>query len=232
MHISSVVNLAVSTKTRDIHEFVDELESNWKLLSVFQPSGETLAESIELEEEEIIGGVDFANVQPDDEECDGWTGHEGCTATHFYHRTCAVIMPREGRLDFLSEPENVRVEMYVCLLLKESQHEDLRIGSREELNKLCDMVIEAKNSPEKPRQESAQRSLYGVCWETPNVEIKGLSRVSNQELGALVRAAVVLERPDILQAAVKVASNMLPPQVFYDVGKTDLRMNAFSWLDG
>ena len=76
------------------HKLVDELESKWKLLNVFQSDGHQIAEGVALGEEDVLKNIDFSGIEPDDEESEGWTGNEGCTATHLYHRTCAVFLPR------------------------------------------------------------------------------------------------------------------------------------------
>lgn len=84
----------------DVHEFLlEELESTWMLKTILESDGQRLAKGIELEDEEeeetIINRPDFEDLEPDDEECAGWTGNEGCTATHFYYRTCAVVSCQE-----------------------------------------------------------------------------------------------------------------------------------------
>ena len=122
------------------HELIDEFESQWSLRRVFQYSGKQIAKNIALEEEDILETFDFTDIEPDDEECDGWTGNEGCTATHFYHRTCAVILPRSCRLGFLSAAGKIDVEEYGNTLLRDIQDEKLSASSREELSKYCEMV--------------------------------------------------------------------------------------------
>ena len=124
----------------DYHEIIDEIESNWKLKTVFQYDGKQVAGEIDLEEEDFVEDADFENVEPDDEECDGWTGNEGCTATHFYHRTCVVILPRSHRFDFLFKARNVKVKEYVDTLLSEMQDKKLSSTAREELEKYCGRI--------------------------------------------------------------------------------------------
>lgn len=94
----------------EYHDFIDELESNWALLTIFQSDGKQIAEDVALEEEDIVESTDFTCLEPDDEKCDGWTGNEGCTATHFYHRTCAIILPRTRRLAVLSEAKKINIK--------------------------------------------------------------------------------------------------------------------------
>ncbi|KAL8853758.1 MAG: hypothetical protein Q9221_001401 [Calogaya cf. arnoldii] len=87
----------------DVHEFLEELEATWKLKTIFDPDGQRLAKGIELadedEEETIINRPNFEDLEPGEEKCDGFTGNEGCTATHFYYRTCVVIVPKLALAD-------------------------------------------------------------------------------------------------------------------------------------
>ncbi len=189
----------------DFHKIIDELESNWKLQTVFQSDGQQLAEDMALEEADILENPDFSGIEPDDEECDGWTGNEGCTATQFYHRTCAVILPRSRRLKFLSEAENVSVKGYADTLLREMEDETLSIASREELKKFCEMIIDAKKTPQKPREKTAE-GPYSSSWRREEPEVKGLSRVSDKDLAFVGEAALRLDNPGLLKDFARVAT--------------------------
>ncbi len=50
----------------EFHELIDELESNWKLQTVFQSDGQQLAEDIALEEDDILENPDFSGIEPDE----------------------------------------------------------------------------------------------------------------------------------------------------------------------
>lgn len=213
------------------HEFIEELESNWKLVTVFQSDGQQLAEDISLKEEEILNDTDFENMEPDDEECDGWTGNEGCTATHFYHRTCAVILPRSRRLDFLSEAYTVSIGVYVDTLLREMRDGTLSMPSREELRKLCDMVVDAKKTPQKPRKEFVEDPYSFGSWKE-EADIKGLSRVSDKELGLIGKTALALDSPELLEELAGAASRMLPIDLFKDLGKGLIGRDLGLWKKG
>ncbi|KAL8773539.1 MAG: hypothetical protein Q9209_001644 [Squamulea sp. 1 TL-2023] len=207
----------------DVHDFVEKLESTWTLKTVFQSDGQELAKGIELEDEEdegkIINRPDVEDLEPDNEECDGWTGNEGCTATHFYYRTCAVVLPRTERLDFLAEAESLDVQVYVNSLLDEMQRQDLESKSKEELRKFCEKVVDAKKSPEKPKDKSADLTSHMESWRHGEPKIKPLSRVSDGGLGAIVLAALKLDIPELAEAAVGVVKQSLPSALFSKIGK-------------
>ena len=215
----------------DFHEFIEEFESNWKLLTVFQSDGKQIAEDVALEEEDILENPDFTGIAPDDEECDGWTGNEGCTATHFYHRTCVVILPRTRRLDLLSQAEMINIKEYVVTLLGEMEDKKLFKESQEELTKLCEMVIGAKMMPQKSREEPA-RDPYSYSWQREEPEIKGLSRVSDEELAFVAGAAVRFNRPDLLEKAARAVSRMFPVDLFQDLGKVLVKRDISLWRNG
>lgn len=209
------------------HELIDEFESKWSLSTVFQYNGKKIAEDIALKEEDILETFDFTDIEPDDEECDGWTGNEGCTATHFYHRTCAVILPRACRLDFLSAAGNVDVKEYIDTLLRELQDQKLSTTSREELSKYCEMVIDTKRKPLKPRKYS-----YSFDRQDEESEIEDLLRASNQELALIGKASLRLDRPDLLQKVARVTSQMAPLNLFQELGKGLIEHDLSLWQDG
>ncbi|KAL8659983.1 MAG: hypothetical protein Q9226_000146 [Calogaya cf. arnoldii] len=186
----------------DVHEFLEELEATRKLKTIFESDGQRLAKGIELEDEDeeetIINRPNFEDLEPDEEECDGFTGNEGCTATHFYYRTCAV---------------------YVKSLLDEIQGQGREGKSEEELKKLCEMVIDAKKFPEKPREKSKVDSTIVTPWQVEEPpKFKPLSRVSDDGLGAVVQAAMRLDLPEIAEVAVGFVKSSLPTALFGEIG--------------
>lgn len=215
----------------DYHELVDELESKWNLVTVFQSDGQQLAENITLEEEGILNNADFKSMKPDDEDCDGWTGNEGYTATHSYYRTCAVILPRSRRLDFLSEGYTVSVDLYVDTLLKEMRDETLAMASREELKKLCEMVIDAKKTAQKLRKRFSEDHA-NFDWRSEEPEIKGLSRLSSLELAFVFKATLTLDSPDLFEELARVAFRFLPIDLFNDIGEGLVERDITLWQNG
>ena len=209
------------------HDFIDEIESKWSLHTVFQYDGKQIAKKIALEEEDILETFDFSDIEPDDEECDGWTGNEGCTATHFYHRTCAVIVPRACRPDFLSAARNVDIKEYIDTLLGEFQDEKLSTTSREELSKYCEMVIDARMKPPKPRKYS-----YSSSSEEEDSEIEGPLRAPHQELAILGKASLRLDRPDMLQKVARLTSQVTPFDLFSELGKGLAEHDPRLWQSG
>ena len=209
------------------HEFIDEFESKWSLSNVFQYNGKQLANSIALEEEDILETFDFTDIEPDDEECDGWTGNEGCTATHFYHRTCAVILPRAYRLAFLSAAGNIYVKEYIDTLLRELQDQKLSTASRGELSNYCETLIDARMKSPKPRKYS-----YSFGGQEEDSEIEDSSRTSNQELALLGKASLRLDQPDLLPKIARLTSQTAPFDLFSELGKGLVEHDLRLWKTG
>ena len=132
------------------HELLDEEESSWKLQKLFLPDGQRLATDIEFEEDDIVNNLQENGFGEDcTEEFEGFTGNEGCRATHFYHKSCLVIVRRPDLFDFLSSAEGVDVELWVSTLLRELHEGDKGDFALEELEKLCKLVIALKPTTEK-----------------------------------------------------------------------------------
>ncbi|KAI4282729.1 MAG: hypothetical protein L6R38_002733 [Xanthoria sp. 2 TBL-2021] len=99
------------------------------------------------------------------------------------------------------------------------QGQDTEGKAKEELKKLCAMVIDAKKFPEKPRDKPTDDLLYAIPWRLEKPKFKPLSRVSDDGLGAIVQAALRLNLPERAEAAVGVVKESLPAALFSEVGK-------------
>lgn len=192
----------------DYHEFIDEIDSKWRLQTVFQPDGKQIADDIALEEEDLLETADFTGIEPDDEECDGWTGNEGCTATHFYHRTCVVILPRARRFDFLSRAETFDVQEYTDMLLREISDDTSSVALREELEKICELAVVEKK------------------------KLRDSVRVPDEELASIGKAILCLDRPDLLEKLARVTSRPVPIGLFQELGKGLIGHEISLWHDG
>ena len=85
------------------HVIVDEVDSSWKLVSIFTSKGHFLAGDMEVDHKDFIQAVTFDDEEPDDEDYEGWTGNAGAEATHYSRRSCMVIVPKILYSDFLGK---------------------------------------------------------------------------------------------------------------------------------
>lgn len=107
----------------------------------------------------------------------------------------------------------------------------LSIASREELKKLCEMIIDAKKTPQKPRKKTAE-DPYSPSWRREEPEVKGLLRVSDKDLAFVGEAALRLDNPGLLEEFARVASQMLPLDIFQELGKGLIERELGLWQNG
>lgn len=73
------------------HEITEEVDSETILERIVELDGTELDKNLDFDESFFIQADPFENEEPDDEEYSGYTGNEGVSATHFYHRTVRSI---------------------------------------------------------------------------------------------------------------------------------------------
>lgn len=71
----------------DYHPITEEVDRTSMLKRVVELNGEEVAKDIVYSDVGFIQEQPFDDVAPDDEDYSGYTGNEGVSATHFYHRT-------------------------------------------------------------------------------------------------------------------------------------------------
>jgi hypothetical protein len=64
-------------------------EFNWAttLTRIVELDGTEIAQNFDFDEKHFVRETPFDDVLPDSEDYSGYTGNEGVSATHFYHRT-------------------------------------------------------------------------------------------------------------------------------------------------
>ena len=69
------------------HEITEVCDTTVSLKKVVQLDGAEVAQDLEFDEKTFIQEDPLKETEPDDEDYSGFTGNEGVSATHFYHRT-------------------------------------------------------------------------------------------------------------------------------------------------
>ncbi len=212
------------TSGADFHEFIDKLEPEWRLMTVYRHDGKAIAEDVRLEEEELLEIPDFTEVEPDDEEMDG------CSGMHFYRKTCAVVLRRTRRFDLLSAAKKINVKAYVNTLLKEMEDERLSTSSREELYRFCEMVI-ARSKRHNPR-EACEYDSYNFSPREDESELEYTSCVADKELVLIAKIILKLDRPHLLEKLAKVISQTKLLDLFRELGEGLVGRDMSVWLKG
>lgn len=82
-------------------EITDETDRETWLKKVVDLEGREVGEDIGFDEENFIQTDPLEN-DPDDEDCSGYTGNEGVSTTHFYHRTVKIASHFRNSLNLLT----------------------------------------------------------------------------------------------------------------------------------
>jgi hypothetical protein len=69
------------------HPIIQDTDRSVTLKRVVQLDGVEVANDLDLDESLFVQNKPFDGQKPDKEEYSGFTGNEGVSATHFYHRT-------------------------------------------------------------------------------------------------------------------------------------------------
>lgn len=75
----------------DFHEIVEEVDRNNILKRVVDLDGTEVEKELQFDDEHFVQMDPFEKEEPDDEDYSGFTGNEGVSATHFYHRTVGSV---------------------------------------------------------------------------------------------------------------------------------------------
>lgn len=75
------------TNSAGFHDIIEECDKEASLKRVVDLDCSEVARDLEFDEETLIQKEPFEEVDPDDEDYSGFTGNEGVSTTHFYHRT-------------------------------------------------------------------------------------------------------------------------------------------------
>ncbi|RDL31044.1 uncharacterized protein BP5553_09833 [Venustampulla echinocandica] len=141
------------------HELTEEYEKSISLLRVIDSNGTEVAKNMTVDHDGFLHEEFFEDIDPDDEDYSGYTGNEGVSATHFYHRTIAILMPKTHRIDFFLNPSSPRTSRYKYIYDERLREYATRIlqwfeqltnhmsdnprdmGVRQDLESVCRMVI-------------------------------------------------------------------------------------------
>lgn len=202
------------------HEHFDVYETKVHLRKVFEVDGRKIATNVDLDVLDIVQEDAFDNKDPDDEDFSGYTGNEGVTSTHFYHRTCVVIVPRSKKIDFLFESQIKRktdVADWANSMLQKLSKPPEDVDVRVDLEAFCELIIRNVHT----RGEEPMGATY-YPWEPPRP-------VPDTSISSCALVALRLRRPDLLDRLAQVTHAMLSPAVYEELGKSCAQDDSVEW---
>jgi len=191
------------------HEIDDIYETYLKLRTVFTASGLKLAEDVPIVETDIAQVEPFAR-NPNKEDYSGYTGNEGVSATHYYRNICFVVLAHDCEIDFLfevAEKGDKDINAWMITLVEQNRTMPSDERHSKNLERLCELVIAAE---QKRKEKRGSTCHYG--WEEPKIR-------TDETLGLVVKVALQLRNPALLNRAAALTTQRLPLSIFRELGE-------------
>ncbi|KAI9655893.1 MAG: hypothetical protein M1831_004738 [Alyxoria varia] len=136
------------------HHIVEEEESVFSLRRVVTLDGKKLREKVEnMDEDYIVQGDLFEDTDPNDENLEGYTNNEGCSATRWYRKAVMLLVSQAKYMEFTIESalhNKKALKSVLNDLLLKFEHDPDRDDAQAELTKACRIVVEASRSRTDP----------------------------------------------------------------------------------
>ncbi|KAK5214727.1 hypothetical protein LTS03_011672, partial [Exophiala xenobiotica] len=183
----------------DYHDITD-VDSEWlELRQVVDLNGTKLLDRVPLEMSQIVPEMSFEGA-PSREEFSGPTGNEGVSATHWYRRSAAVLIPTEYDMDFHFEAHResqYSMSEWLDRLIQSYHGTDGATPSKMNLARACRLISQGA------REWWEAQGLYRTANEPG-------ARFSDRLLGIVMRAGLDLNDRSICGDAIKSAMAQLP----------------------
>ncbi|KAH6672517.1 hypothetical protein B0J14DRAFT_74998 [Halenospora varia] len=218
----------------DFHEIIEECDRSTSLKRVVQLDGTEVAKDMDYSEDLFTRLDPFEDVDPDDEDYSGFTGNEGVSTTHFYHRTVAILLPKCHRVEFFLNPANQEKESktnyYSGYPEKEEKKETPEIiqwikrltpelgrnhpdsKAREELEQICKMVIRLT-------KKFMTRPAPKYVWMTEHPPF------DKDIIVPVLAATVALDNKELFTGLFEFCKGQSSPSMFASAGTAAVRWN-------
>ncbi|MCJ1432049.1 hypothetical protein MMC27_001405 [Xylographa pallens] len=182
------------------HNIEDEVERSLQLKTIALPNGVVFARDIEFEEENILQEEPFGD-SPDDEDYEGFTGNEGASTTHYYRKTCLLVMPEDSQDD-------------IAFKLMLSDEQGIQRMLRSLLNEIRNVKSSSLGGFSRASLQQCQKKLERFCKIIIN-EYHSLGSSVDKDV---VEAALLLDRPSLFANYVKVRPYSIPFSSYTRIG--------------
>lgn len=215
------------------HELVEVSDSEQTLRALFHANGKKFATEITVEEDDFLDEELFSG-EPDKEDYSGWTGNEGVIATHFYRKSCMVVMPKEHGGRFLRDAAGqgkVDATAWFGKYLDDCRDNPEDEKLRDQLSRTCDSILQASKEYEgdKTLAEQFSKSLYRGC--SPDWSPRDVHRFPDTVIGLVAEAALLMKDEVSFKLAAPHVKDTLPMTIFYELGKKISEAGLDSWRE-
>ncbi|WEW59015.1 hypothetical protein PRK78_004483 [Emydomyces testavorans] len=144
------------------HQIIEVCDDESGLKEVIDSDGVKILDHLDVNDLDCIQKNVISGI-PDSEDYSGYTGNEGVSATHFYKKTVAVILPQSFRVAFRfngMKPPSTGMSDWIEQLLQ-SLADPNDVESREEFRELSQLVIDYNSEVDKTNaSQSSNRPGY------------------------------------------------------------------------
>ncbi|KAK5016330.1 hypothetical protein LTR60_002081 [Cryomyces antarcticus] len=203
----------------DFHKIVEEAEEMLKLDRVVSFDGSEIQRDVDIDESDIVQVNPF-DRDPDEEDYEGWTGNEGCNATHWYRDTVLVVAPHQYKIDLaLDAIKHDRSKVVILIDNVTSKFVSEPSRTEGELFRLCEAIVET-NEARRKEHNRPSGSAYGYHYKT---------YFSDDAVGKVMNSVVLLDRAkmgSLFERAASCVKEMVPLEVYGGLREA-LRQHGF-----
>ncbi|KAK5256442.1 hypothetical protein LTR16_003262 [Cryomyces antarcticus] len=190
-----------------------------KLDRVVSFDGSEIQRDVDIDESDIVQVNPF-DRDPDEEDYEGWTGNEGCNATHWYRDTVLVVAPHQYKIDLaLDAIKHDRSKVVILIDNVTSKFVSEPSRTEGELFRLCEAIVET-NEARRKEHNRPSGSAYGYHYKT---------YFSDDAVGKVMNSVVLLDRAkmgSLFERAASCVKEMVPLEVYGGLREA-LRQHGF-----
>lgn len=179
-----------------------------------------------------VGKSDFLQDElflktPDEEDYPGWTGNEGVSATHYYRKSCLVVMPKEYEGRFLRDAAGkgkVDTGTWLGRYLDSFRQNPADLTLRRELRATRDSIIDASKA-----YALAKAAVDTKDSRYASTLLARTHTYPDHVIGCIAEAALLMEDAALFEDAAPHVQDTLPSEVFHELGKKLTSKRRDSW---
>ena len=193
-------------ESKKFHEIEEPDEKTLDIDLIVNENGTQFAKDVPMKISDIIQPLFFEERDPDKEDYEGYTGNEGVSATHFYHDTCMILVPKRCSIDFSfikASKKAANVPAWLWRLVQEHENESTD-SRRTDILRLCHLIITdlVKQAGWYPRYYSHPRT-----GDDPDELVK-----------LVLKVALRMKEPEIIEQTARLMTIPMPLKVFKYIG--------------
>ncbi|KAI4204825.1 MAG: hypothetical protein LQ350_000891 [Teloschistes chrysophthalmus] len=208
------------------HKLDEIYNEDYALQALFYSNGTKVATDVKVGKSDFLQDELFLKT-PDEEDYSGWTGNEGVSATHYYRRSCLVVMPKEYEGRFLRDAAGkgkVDTGTWLGKDLDRFRQNPADLTLRGELRATCDSIIDASKA-----HALAKAAVDAKDSRYAKMLMARTHTYPDHVIGCVAEAVLLMEDPALFEDAAPRVQDTLPSEVFHELGKKLTGKSRESW---